>query len=95
MKIKSINKDWCVMFSGPVSPMTSMIDAITEKVEKLRPMNFRAFARLCRDVYCIERKPLIESEILGDYDIENYAEYFGMRKTEPEYHARLADRIRE
>jgi hypothetical protein len=95
MKISGLNKDWTVMFSGPVSPMTALIDAIRERTEKMKPMNFRTFARLCREIYRKERKLLIESEVLGDYDVESYSEYVGMRKLEPEFHARLTEKIKD
>jgi hypothetical protein len=75
MKLRGLNKDWAVMFAGPVSPMVALIDAIRERVEKLKPTTFRPFARICREVYREERKSLIESEVLVDYDIDNYAEY--------------------
>lgn len=95
VKMTGINKDWTVMFSGPVSPMAAMIDAIRERTKNLKRMDFRSFARLCRQVYREERKPLIESEVLGDYDIENYAEYMSLRRAEPEFYAKLTEKIRE
>src|SRR5882757_8502852 len=72
MKMTGIGKNWTVMFSGPTSPMTALVDAIYERTKKLRPMGFRQFARFCREVYREERKPLIESELLGEYDIDTY-----------------------
>ncbi len=83
------------MFSGPVSAMTAMIDAITERTERARMMDARPFARLCRQVYLEERKPLLESEILGEYDIEDYAEYMALRKVEPSFHQEIAKNIKE
>src|SRR5215469_10740507 len=82
VKISGINKDWSVMFSGPISSMTALIDAIKEKTERLRATEYRPFARLCREVYMAERKPLIESEVLADYDIDTYAEYVALRKSD-------------
>jgi 20S proteasome alpha/beta subunit len=95
MKIAGINDNWTVMFSGPVSPMTALVYAVTERMEKKKQTNVRTFARLCRAVYRQERKALIESEVLGEYDIESYDEYLAMRKTEPEFHAQLGAKIRE
>lgn len=94
-KLSGLNKDWTVMFAGPTSPMVALIDGIRERVEKLRPTNFRPFARICRDVYRAERKLLIESEVLGNYDIDNYAEYAAMRKTDPSFHSEVSKKITE
>jgi len=75
------------MFSGSVSPMTAMIDAITERTKGMRRTDFRQFSRICRAVYRDERKKLIENEVLGDYDIETYSEYMSLSKS-----ANTADR---
>jgi 20S proteasome alpha/beta subunit len=83
------------MFSGPVSPMTAMIDAMEKRTKKLRPIDYRAFARLCRIVYREERKPLIESEVLGDYDLDSCAEYMALRKSDPTFYQSVTSKIRE
>lgn len=93
MKITGINRDWTVMFSGPTSPMTALIEAISEQGNKMRGMDFRAFARACRHLYMRERKLIIESEVLGEYDIDSYAEYEGMRKSDPQFYAKLKEKI--
>ena len=95
MKISGLNKDWSVMFSGSVSAMTAMVDAIMERTKRLRPTGLRPFARLCRQVYLSERKPLLESDVLGDYDIYNYAEYTALRKSDPTFHQEVTKKIRE
>lgn len=95
MKISGVNKDWTVMFSGPVSPMTAIVDAIKEKAEKTKMMDMRPFAYLCRSIYREERKRLIESEILGDYDVDTYSEYVSLRKTDAQFHSEITKRIRD
>jgi 20S proteasome alpha/beta subunit len=95
VKIHGINKDWTVMFSGPVSSMNALVDAIRERTARLRGSDLRPFARLCREVYMDERKPLIESEVLGDYDVDSYSDYVALRKSDPEFHAKLTEKIRE
>lgn len=93
MKISGINPNWTVMFSGSTSPMTALIEAITERGNKLRGMDFRAFARECRRIYMEERKLIIESEVLGDYDIDSYSEYEALRKSDPQFHAKLKEKV--
>jgi hypothetical protein len=94
MKISGINKDWSVMFSGPVSPMTSMIDAITERTKKLRSMGYRQFSRICRETYRNERESLIENEVLGDYDIDTYDEYIALGRSADKLDIALHDSVR-
>ena len=65
------------------------------RTKRVRPMNFLAFSRLCREVYQEERKKLIENEILGDYDINSYDEYMELKKSDPEYFEQLRAKVRE
>jgi hypothetical protein len=84
MKIFGIHPNWTVMFAGPVSPMTAMVDAIMEKTKRVWAMDFRPFSRLCYSIYRSERKLLLENEVLVNYDIETYAEYIALsRSTDP------------
>jgi 20S proteasome alpha/beta subunit len=95
MKMSGLNKNWTVMFSGPVSAMSAMIDAMKQRTEKLKATDHRSFARLCRTVYREERQPLIESEILGDYDIDTYAEYVALRKSNPQLYSAITSKIQD
>jgi len=96
LKLRGIHKAWFVMFAGPTSPMVAMVDAISERVTKLRTTELRPFARLCSDVYREERIPLIENEILTDYpEIKTYADYVDLRKTDPSRYAEIASKITE
>jgi len=95
MKISGLNQDWAVMFAGPVSPMTAMVEAMAMRTKKVRPMDFLTFSRLCRKVYREERKPLLENEILGDYDINSYDEYMELKKSDPEFFEQLRAKVRE
>lgn len=99
MKIAGIHKNWTVMLSGQVSPMTAMVDAIIEKTKRVRAMDLRQFSRLCRSVYRNERKPLLENEVLANYDIETYTEYVSLsRSTDPvdrDLYSKVKEKIEE
>lgn len=94
MKMAGINKNWTVMFSGPVSTATALVDAIVQRTQNLKPMGFRKFARLCREAYRQERRLLIESEVLGDYDIDTYAEFSGLAKSDPQWYAKVHEEVK-
>jgi hypothetical protein len=95
VKMTGINRDWTVMFAGPLSPMVALTQSIAKRVEHERPMEFLPFARLCRDVYREERKPLIESDVLANYDVETYSEYLALRKSDLEFHAKITEEIKK
>lgn len=94
MKISGLNRDWSVMFAGPVSPMTAMIEAISMRTKKMRPMDFLKFSRLCRKIYQEERRPLIENEVLGNYDL-TYEDYTQLKKSDPEFFERVREKVRD
>lgn len=95
MKLRGLNDDWSVMFSGPNSPMTALVDAISERTAKARPRTYRDFARLCRTVYREERKPLIESDVLGKYDVDSYTDYMQLKKSDPAFYEELTKKIKQ
>jgi len=96
MKITGLNKNWSLMFSGPVSPMVPLVEAIKEEMQyEQRPSSVREFARQSSYIYKSERKALIENEVLSDYDIENYAEYVALKKSEPELYAAVTEKIKD
>ncbi|MGA9475340.1 MAG: hypothetical protein WBV36_22940, partial [Terriglobales bacterium] len=80
-KMQTVHRRWRVMFAGPVSPVTALIDAIKTEVASARTTPYRAFARQCAKAYREERKRLIESEILEERDIHSYAEYEALKDT--------------
>jgi hypothetical protein len=95
MKIAGINRNWSLMFSGPVSPMVPLIEAIKAKFGRGKaPTGVAIFARQCSEVYRAERRSIIENEVLTDYDIETYDEYLEQKKKEPELYTSLTERIK-
>jgi hypothetical protein len=82
-KQRMINSQWQVMFSGDVSTLTPMLDAIVEAVKKAKQKGLRHFARLCAHAYRAEREKIIEDEVLPDYDLSTYADYLALKTTDP------------
>jgi hypothetical protein len=80
-KMQTVHRRWRVMFAGPVSPVTALIDAVKTEVASAKTTPYRAFARQCAKAYREERRRLIESEILGEHDIHSYAEYEALKNT--------------
>lgn len=96
MKIAGVNLNWCLMFSGPVSPLVPLVESMRTKMNKHKtPSGVAVFARKCSEVYKKERRLLIENEVLCDYDIETYAEYLDQKKKEPELFAAITERIKD
>src|SRR5438034_3612711 len=81
-KVKSINDSWLAMIGGDVSAMVPFLGAIEDAAQKDSKNTLRNFARLCSRTYREERKKIIETEILSQYDIGSYDEYRNLKHTE-------------
>jgi hypothetical protein len=78
-KIRSVHGEWKVMFAGDTSPLVALIDAIRDAVKQSTRSTLRGFAQACSRAYRAERKNIIETAILSEYDIDTYAEYLGLK----------------
>jgi len=67
------------MFAGEVSPLVALVDAVTDAAANAKENRLRSFARLCSRAYQAERKNIIETEILANYDINAYSEYLALK----------------
>jgi len=94
-KQRKINNQWQVMFSGDISTLTPMLDAIEEAGKKSREKGLRQFARLCASAYREERKRIIEDEVLPDYDLSTYAEYSALKTSDPDLFDAIGTKISE
>jgi hypothetical protein len=94
-KMQTVHRRWRVMFSGPVSPMTVLIDAVRTAVAGLGETSYRAFGRQCARAYRDERKRIIESEILSEHDVNSYAEYEGLKSTDRPLFDALSEKIKK
>lgn len=81
-KIKTIHPMWRVMFAGEVSPLVALVDAVTDAAANAKENRLRSFARLCSSAYQAERKNIIETEILANYDISSYSEYLTLKSSD-------------
>lgn len=95
MKIKGINNNWSVMTAGDVSPMVPIVEAIQERTKRLNTKAVRQFALECSQAYQQERRTIIENEVLVNYDIENYADYRALKKSEPDMYLAISEEIKK
>ena len=93
-KMQTVHKRWRVMFAGPLSPMTALLDAVRTAVANSKATPFRQFGRECSRAYREERKRIIETEILAQYDIDSYAEYQQLKIKDRPFFDSITDRIR-
>jgi hypothetical protein len=94
-KQRTVNSQWQVMFSGDISTLTPMLDAIEEAGKKSKEKGLRQFARLCAAAYREERKRIIEDEVLPDYDLSAYAEYSALKSSDPDLFDAIGTKIKE
>jgi len=94
-KQRKVNSQWQVMFSGDISTLTPMLDAIEEAGKKSKEKGLRQFARLCASAYREERKRIIEDEVLPDYDLSTYAEYSALKSSDPDLFDAIGTKISE
>jgi hypothetical protein len=92
-KQRKINSQWEILFSGDVSTLTPMLDAIEEAGKKTKEKKLRHFARVCARAYRSEREKVIEDEVLPDYDISTYAEYLALKTSEPKLFDAIGTKI--
>jgi hypothetical protein len=92
-KQRKVNSQWQVMFSGDISTLTPILDAIEEAGKKSKEKGLRQFARLCASAYREERKRIIEDEVLPDYDLSTYAEYLALKASDPDLFDAIGNKI--
>jgi hypothetical protein len=84
-KLKKINTKWSVMFSGDTSALFALRDAVTEVAQWETNTTVRPLARLCAKVFREERRKIIETDILANYDIESYSEYLNLKEPDRKF----------
>lgn len=94
-KMQTVHRRWFVMFSGPLSPMTAMIDALKTAVAGNRETPLRKFGRQCSRAYREERKQIIETDILAEYDLDSYAEYLTLKIKDRLLYDSITERIKK
>ncbi len=94
-KMRGMGGKWAALISGHVSEMTAIADAVKMGTAKLPRGKWREYSRSCANFYRDERKRLIESQILIDYDINSYREYVSLRKNYRELFDSIGDKVRE
>ena len=94
-KLKRINAKWCVMFAGEVSSLPILREAVIDAVQYETKANFRKFSRLCAKAFRDERKEIIKTQILPDYDLESYEEYLRLKKDHRPLFDAISEKIRE
>jgi len=57
--------------------------------------NFREFSRLCAKAFREERKKILETEVLSDYDIDSYKEYLAMKLSDRKFYDAISEKIGE
>src|ERR1700733_3824332 len=92
-KQRKVNTQWEVMFSGDVSTLTPLLDAVEEAGRRPKVKGLRNFARLCAHAYRSEREKIIEDEVLPDYDLHTYADYLGLKTTDPDLFDAIGSKI--
>jgi 20S proteasome alpha/beta subunit len=94
-KIQTVHRKWRVMFAGPISHMVPLVDAVKFAAANAPENRLRSFARLCSRAYRAERRNIIETEILGQYDIESYAAYLALKESDRDFFDLLTEEIKK
>jgi hypothetical protein len=81
---------WWMLLAGDVSAAFALSEAIKEKAKNAGSKKVRDFARLCASAYREERKRLIESDVLTDYDLNSYEEYQALKATDRKFFDEIA-----
>jgi hypothetical protein len=84
---------WTGLIAGNVSEMTVIVDAVRAETKKSSRLGWREISRQCGKAYREERKRLIETEILTDYDIDSYPEYLSLKVSDRELFDAIGERI--
>jgi len=94
-KMKTIKKNWWALMSGKTSELTAMGYALESGLKEAVPGAFLDFARYCVSIYKAERRKLIETEVLSDYDVDSYQEYRALKATDRDFFDAIAEKIKE
>lgn len=94
-KIQTIHRKWRVMFAGPISPLVALMDAVKTAAVNAPGDSLRPFAKLCSRAYRVERRNIIETEILAEYDLDSYAEYQALKSTDRELFDAITKEIKK
>ncbi|GEM_PF-6533273 len=95
LKMEAINQDWVVMIAGDLSPMVPLLEALHRHIPMKSPETVRDFAHLCSRIYREERKLIIKSEVLTEFDLDTYEEYQALRTTDEAYYNAVKEKVQK
>jgi hypothetical protein len=81
-KFRSIHPEWIGMFAGGAEEAKQMLDAIVPAMRRLKVNSFDKVVDCCRFAYRKQRRRLVETGILSDYNIKTYAEFRALRQSD-------------
>ncbi len=94
-KMRTIAKGWWAMMAGNSSEITALGYALEEGLKGTKDRTFLQFARRCVSVYKEERKKLVETQVLSDYDVDSYSDYRALRASDRDFYDAIAGKINE
>ena len=94
-KMRTVAKGWWALMAGNSSEITAMGYALQEGLKGAKDKNFLQFARRCVKVYKEERKSLVETEVLSNYDVDSYLEYRALRGSDRDFYDSVTRKIEE
>jgi hypothetical protein len=93
-KLRTVSHDdWLVMFSGENSALVPLLEAIAEAGKKLKNNTLRNASRLWSKAYRLERKHIIETEVLARHDVQSYGEYLALKTSDANFFEVLSKEI--
>jgi hypothetical protein len=75
IKFTSVHPQWMAMFAGNVEETRLMLKAIAKALENIPDNSFEKVVEYCRPAYIKQRRRLIETEILPDFDLLKYSDF--------------------
>lgn len=94
-KMKTVRKNWWALLSGKTSDLTAMGYAFEEGLKDAVPEIFIDFARYCVGIYKVERRKLVETEVLSDYDVNSYEEYLSLKASDRDFYDAIEAKVKD
>jgi ATP-dependent protease HslVU (ClpYQ) peptidase subunit len=95
VKFGTLNHNWIVMFAGNPEHMKLVIDEVARALKKNKKNSYEQVVKVCQLTYLKQRKRLIETVVLPEYDLVTYQEYKALEKTDESLFRNVTDRIRK
>jgi ATP-dependent protease HslVU (ClpYQ) peptidase subunit len=94
-KVSGIAPNWMAMFAGYTEETTQMLKGVSEAMKKLKANTFERVVDCCRKTYAKQRRKLIESDVLPDYDLRTYSEYAALRQSDRAFFLEVEAQVRK